>query len=123
MSSQNEKKALLGQHTNGWKSNLKRFTSSAFGRPFLCIGVLYLIMQWGEFNNLTIHMISIFRTANSSIEPELAPVFIGCIQVYQSKSCKNTTADSVYHISHICSKRDLVKGYFSGHITHSFARY
>ena len=84
----NEKKALLAQHSSGWKSTLKRLTSWAFGRPFLCIGVLSLIMQWGEFNNLTIHMISIFRESKSSIEPELAPVFVGCIQVMNTK--KNT---------------------------------
>ena len=81
ISSQNQKKALLAQHLSGWKLTLKRFTSSSFGRPFMCIGVLYLIMQWGEYNNLTIHMISIFTESKSSIEPELAPVFAGSIQV------------------------------------------
>ena len=95
ISSQNQKKALLAQHSSGWKSTLKRFTSSAFGRPFLCIGVLYLIMQWGEFNNLTIHMISIFRDSKSSIEPELAPVFVGCIQV---KMHTWKTSISVYNV-------------------------
>ena len=79
--SHNQKKALQAQHSRGWKSTLKRLTSSAFGRPFLCIGVLSLILQWGESTNLTIHMISIFREYKSSIEPELAPVFVGLIQV------------------------------------------
>jgi|LakMenEpi03Aug12_release.lakeMendotaPanAssembly.Ray.scaffolds.fasta_scaffold1278020_1 hypothetical protein len=62
-------------------TSLRRLASPAFGRPFLCVGVLFIITQWGELTNLVIHMISIFREANSSIDPELAPVFVGIVQV------------------------------------------
>jgi hypothetical protein len=47
----------------------------------MCIGVLCLINQCGEYTNLFIHMINIFKEANSSIDPELAPVFVGILQV------------------------------------------
>jgi hypothetical protein len=57
-------------------TSLRRLASPAFGRPFL-----FIITQWGELTNLVIHMISIFREANSSIDPELAPVFVGIVQV------------------------------------------
>ena len=82
---QNGKKSTLAKCSSGWKSTFKQIASPAFGRPFLCVGVLYLIMQWGEFNNLVIHMIGIFKDSKSSIEPELAPVFVGCVQVYKSE--------------------------------------
>jgi hypothetical protein len=77
----NEEKVLRSEFDSGRMASLKRIASPAFGRPFLCIGVLFLINQCGEFTNLVIHMINIFREAKSSIEPELAPVFVGVVQV------------------------------------------
>ena len=101
--SQNEKKAVLTQHSSGWKLILKRLTSSAFGQPFLCIGVLYLIMQWGEFDNMTIHMISIFSESKSSIDPEFAPVFVSCIMV------KILNDIHIHHKNVLCSSsRDFI---------------
>jgi hypothetical protein len=67
--------------SKGWTTTLRRLASPAFGRPFSCIGVLFLIQQWGEFNNLLIHMIEIFRESKTSVETELAPVIVGSIQV------------------------------------------
>ena len=66
---------------SGWKSTLRRIGSPAFGRPFKCVGVLLIIIQWGELHNVVINMISIFKDPGSSIDPELAPVVVGCIQV------------------------------------------
>ena len=71
-----------------WTLILKRFCSGAFGRPFMCIGVLRLLTQWGEMANLIIYMISIFKQSKSSIDPELAPVFVGMIQVALSYNIK-----------------------------------
>jgi hypothetical protein len=71
----------LFYYYSGCMTSLRRLASPAFGRPFLCVGVLFIINQWGELTNLVIHMISIFREANSSIDPELAPVFVGIVQV------------------------------------------
>ena len=79
---QNEEKFSRSKCDSGWTASVKRIASPAFGRPFFCIGVLFLINQCGEFTNLVIHMINIFREAKSSIEPELAPVFVGIVQVW-----------------------------------------
>jgi hypothetical protein len=59
----------------------RRILSPAFGKPFRCVGVIFLMNQWGEFTNLVMNMISIFRESKSSIEPELAPVVVGVVQV------------------------------------------
>ena len=94
---------MLTQHSSGWKLILKRLTSTAFGQPFLCIGVLYLIMQWGEFDNMTIHMISIFSESKSSIDPEFAPVFVSCIMV------KILNDIHIHHKNVLCSSsRDFI---------------
>ena len=76
-----EKESARSKSAHGWTTTLRRFGSGAFGRPFLCIGVLRLISQWGEMGILIIYMITIFRQSKSSIDPDLAPVFVGILQV------------------------------------------
>ena len=78
---QNEVKTAMATSDSGWKNTLKRIASPAFGQPFKCVGIIFILIQWGELNNLMINMISIFKDSKSSIDPELAPVFVGCIQV------------------------------------------
>jgi hypothetical protein len=78
---QNALKILKAKSTSGWKSTIRRIASPAFGQPFKCVGVLFILVHWGEFNNLLINMINIFKESKSSIEPRLAPVFVGFIQV------------------------------------------
>ena len=65
----------------GLASTLGRLCSPSFTRPFLCIGALRVFSQWGEMCILLVYMITIFKQSKSSIEPELAPVFVGIIQV------------------------------------------
>jgi hypothetical protein len=55
--------------------------SPSFTKPFICIGALRVFSQWGEMAILMVYMITIFKQSKSSIEPELAPVFVGVIQV------------------------------------------
>lgn len=78
---QNCLKTLKAKTSSGWRSTLRRIASPAFGQPFKCVGILFILVHWGEFNNLLINMIHIFRESKSTIEPRLAPVFVGCIQV------------------------------------------
>ena len=81
LSKQIEKKAVARVAT-GWTTTIRRIFSSAFFRPFSCVGILFLIQQWGEFSNLMIHMIEIFRDSNLTVvEPTLAPVIVGSVQV------------------------------------------
>jgi len=45
------------------------------------VGTIRIMNQWGEATNVMINMIPIFRESKSSVEPELAPVFVGAMQV------------------------------------------
>ena len=76
-----EEKSLQSKDKNGCCSSIQRIISPAFGRPFFIVGVIFLLNQWGEFTNLVMNMIQIFKDSKSSIEPELAPVFVGVVQV------------------------------------------
>jgi hypothetical protein len=78
---QKEEKDSRSKCDSGWKSSFKRIASPAFGQPFLCIGVLFVINQCGEYTNLVIHMINIFKETKSSIDSELALVCVGVVQV------------------------------------------
>ena len=81
LSKQIETKAVARLAT-GWTTTIRRIFSSAFFRPFSCVGILFLIQQWGEFSNLMIHMIEIFKDSNLTVvEPTLAPVIVGSVQV------------------------------------------
>lgn len=55
----------------------------------MSIGVIGVILQMGEYCNLMLYMISIFEQTNSSIEPQLAPVIAGSIQVKEKKIFMN----------------------------------
>jgi len=66
---------------NGCGSTFRRLLSPAFGRPFMLVGILQLLNNFGLYTILVLNMINIFKDAKSSIEPELAPVFVGVVQV------------------------------------------
>jgi len=55
--------------------------SMAFIRPFLRVGTLLLIVQWGGVNVITTYMVDIFKMSGSSIDPTLAPIFVTSIQL------------------------------------------
>jgi hypothetical protein len=77
------KQELISKH-GGVKNTLKRLASKAFWRPFMSVGVIGVILQLGEYCNIMLYMISIFKQTNSSIEPQLAPVIAGSIQVIEN---------------------------------------
>jgi len=80
----NEEKALLQNNRTGCGSTLKRIFSSAFGIPFIKVGIIRTLHQWGESTTLMMNMIQIFRDSKSSVEPKFAPVFVGVVQVWSS---------------------------------------
>jgi len=62
-------------------SSIKRIFSPAFGKPFMVIGIMHILTSLGVYIILLFNMINIFKEAQSSIEPQLAPVFVGIVQV------------------------------------------
>jgi len=65
----------------GCSSSLSRIFSSAFGKPFMVIGILYLIGCWAPYTILMINMINIFEDSATSIPSDQAPIFVGVLQV------------------------------------------
>ena len=65
----------------GCCSGLRRIFSPAFGKPYMVIGVLMLINNWGAYTILMINMINIFRDSATSIPIDQAPVYVGVLQV------------------------------------------
>ena len=70
------------QNSNhSWKFTLQRIFSSAFFKPFSCIGVLYIINTWSGFNCLLVYMISILDESGSNIDPNVGPIIVGSCRV------------------------------------------
>jgi len=55
--------------------------SMAFLRPFLRIGMLMLIVQWGGVMVIGAYMVDIFKMSGSSIHHTLAPIIVASIQL------------------------------------------
>ena len=59
---------------------LQTLASRVFILPFLRIGVLMMITQWAGINVITSYMVTIFSDAGSSLDPQLAPILVSCVQ-------------------------------------------
>jgi hypothetical protein len=66
---------------NDCYSSIKRIISPAFGKPFMVIGIMHTLTSLGVYIILLFNMINIFKEAQSSVEPQLAPVFVDIVQV------------------------------------------
>ena len=62
-------------------SGLRRIFSPAFGKPFLVVGVMQSLNNWGAYTIIMLNMIDIFRDSATSIPIEQAPVYVGVLQV------------------------------------------
>jgi hypothetical protein len=69
----------VAKFTKSWKGTLKRMTSMAFLKPYMCIGVLYALIGWTGYDTMIIYMGTLFK--ESSFNPETAPIIIGCAQI------------------------------------------
>ena len=63
-----------------WKDRAKNLFSSAFFKPFLCVGVLFIIDSTYSGPYLT-YMIDILDETGSNIDPDLGTVMVGSIRV------------------------------------------
>ena len=76
--------ASMASSSNTWTWTFKRLASRAYLKPFFCIGFIKIFMTWGGMNILMMYMVNVFRGSTSSIDPELAPVFVGIVRVFSS---------------------------------------
>lgn len=76
--------ASMASSSNTWTWTFKRLASRAYLKPFFCIGFIKIFMTWGGMNILMMYMVNVFRGSKSSIDPELAPVFVGIVRVFSS---------------------------------------
>ena len=79
-----KKQSLMTSSSGSWTWIAKRLMSPAYLRPFMCVGVIKIIMTWGGINILMMFMVNVFRESKSSVDPELAPVFVGIVRVLSS---------------------------------------
>ena len=64
-----------------WIFILKRLFSTAFWKPYSCVGILYIIETWGGFSQVQIFMIEILEKSGSSIDPKIAPIVVGFLRL------------------------------------------
>ena len=54
-----EKEAKATTSVNSWTWMFRRLASPAYFRPFVCLGFIKIIMQWGGNNIIMIYMVAI----------------------------------------------------------------
>ncbi len=65
----------------GWKWTFKRLASKAFLKPYMCVGMLSNLNSWIGIDIILNYMVTLFQQAKSSVDPELAPIIIGCVRI------------------------------------------
>ena len=79
---QQKHESKQSQHSkNWWKFTIKKIFSSAFFKPFLCIGILYALNEWLGFGPLMTYIFEIFDETGSSVETGIGLVIIASIRV------------------------------------------
>ena len=75
---QQKHESKKSQHSKqSWKFTVQRIFSSAFFKPFSCVGILYIINTWSGFNSLLVYMIDILDETGSNIDPNIGPIVVG----------------------------------------------
>ena len=74
-------KHLSQDKSKSWLLTFKRIASMAFLKPFSCIGVLFMLVEWSGFSNMTTFMIPILKESGSSIDPNLGPIIVGSVRI------------------------------------------
>ena len=69
------------QSKNWWKFTFKKIFSSAFFKPFSCIGIVLALNEWLGFGPLMTYMFEIFEETGSSVDPGTGLVIIASIRV------------------------------------------
>ena len=79
---QQKHESKQNQHSkNWWEFTIKRIFSSAFLKPFLCIGIVFGLNECLGFGPLITYTYEIFDETGSSVEPGIGLVIIASIRV------------------------------------------
>ena len=79
---QQKHESKQSQHSkNWWKFTTKKIFSSAFFKPFLCIGIVFALNEWLGFGPLMTYIFEIFDETRSSVDPGIGLVIIASTRV------------------------------------------
>ena len=79
---QQKHESKQNQHSkNWWEFTIKRIFSSAFLKPFLCIGIVFALNEFLGFGPLMTYTFQIFDETGSSVDPGIGLVIIASIRV------------------------------------------
>ena len=76
-----ESKKSRQKANQSWKFTVQRIFSSAFFKPFSCVGIIYVINTWSGFNCLLVYMIEVLEKTGSNIDPNIGPIIVGSIRL------------------------------------------
>ena len=76
-----ESKKSQQKANQSWKFTVQRIFSSAFFKPFSCVGIIYVINTWSGFNCLLVYMIEVLEKTGSNIDPNIGPIIVGSIRL------------------------------------------
>jgi ABC-type multidrug transport system fused ATPase/permease subunit len=79
---QQKHESKQSQHSkNWWKFTIKKICSSAFFKPFLCIGIVFALNEWSGFITMMTYTFEIFNEMGSSVDLGIGLVVIASIRV------------------------------------------
>ena len=79
---QQKHESKQSQHSkNWWKFTIKKIFSSAFFKPFLCIGIIFALNEWSGFITLMTYTFEIFDETGSSFDLGIGLIVIASIRV------------------------------------------
>ena len=84
-------KQKIHGESKSWMWTFQRLLSPSFCKPFLFIGLIYMLIEWAGFNNILVYMILILQESESSIDPELGPIIVGSVRLIASSKCLKIT--------------------------------
>jgi hypothetical protein len=70
-----------GVKNREWNASVKRIFSSAFLKPFSCVGALYILFRLSGYSIVTHYTTSYLETAGAKMDPMLGTVLVGSVRL------------------------------------------
>ena len=79
---------------------VKKLMSSSFLKPYSCVGVLCIAVEWSGFSAYLSYMINILKESGSTLDPNLGPVLIGSVTLFFTGNILKIymTGNYIFHI-------------------------
>ena len=84
----NQAKSEKSDKVSSFKTGIKRMCSSAFLKPFSCVGLLFIITMGSGLDALLVHMVDVLEESESKINPSIGPIIVGSIRWFSVGICK-----------------------------------